>query len=159
MILPVKFSGVSSNLNSKRLTSSLSCNVLNPGEDILAVDSVKVSVFRRWFEPSQSILPCIVRLGVLVYLTKTKYRIRKDVDLRVLKIHNSFVTNQWQVSPWMIFPPTNCFQSRDLILLRHQSCRLCRTFVWVWDLLCLRWTDNCFGNSFPWIPLIPLSQP
>ena len=32
MILPVKFSGVSSNLNSKRLTSSLSCNVLNPGK-------------------------------------------------------------------------------------------------------------------------------
>ena len=32
MILPVKFSGVSSDLNSNRLTSSLSCNVLNPGK-------------------------------------------------------------------------------------------------------------------------------
>ena len=31
-ILPVKFSGVSSDLNTKRLTSSLSCNVLNPGK-------------------------------------------------------------------------------------------------------------------------------
>ena len=31
-ILLVKFSGVSFNLNSKRLTSSLSCNVLNPGK-------------------------------------------------------------------------------------------------------------------------------
>ena len=31
MILPVKFSGVSSNFNNKRLTSSLSCNVLSPG--------------------------------------------------------------------------------------------------------------------------------
>ena len=31
MILPVKFSGVSSNLHSKRLASSLSCNLLNPG--------------------------------------------------------------------------------------------------------------------------------
>ena len=31
-ILPVKFSGVSSYLNSKCLTSSLSCNVLNPGK-------------------------------------------------------------------------------------------------------------------------------
>ena len=28
----MKFSGVSSNLNSKLLTSSLSCNVLNPGK-------------------------------------------------------------------------------------------------------------------------------
>ena len=32
MILLVKFSGVSSNLNSKLLISSLSCNVLNLGE-------------------------------------------------------------------------------------------------------------------------------
>ena len=31
-ILPVKFSGVSPNLYSKLLTSSLSCNVLNPGK-------------------------------------------------------------------------------------------------------------------------------
>ena len=51
IILPVKFSGVSSNLTGECLTSSLSCNVLNPGEIIprefhwLAVDSVKVSVF------------------------------------------------------------------------------------------------------------------
>ena len=32
MILPVKFSGDSPNLNSKLLTSSLNCNVLNPGK-------------------------------------------------------------------------------------------------------------------------------
>ena len=31
-ILLVKFSGVSSNFNSKLLTSALSCNVLNPGK-------------------------------------------------------------------------------------------------------------------------------
>ena len=54
MILPVKFSVVSSNLNSKRLTSSLSCNVLKPGKIPLeflwlAVDSVKVSVILRRF--------------------------------------------------------------------------------------------------------------
>ena len=39
--------------------------------------------------------------------------------------------------------PTNCFQSRDLILLRHQSRRYVRTFVLrVWDLLCsqMEWT-------------------
>ena len=32
IILPVKFSGVSPSLNSELLTSSLSCNVLNPGK-------------------------------------------------------------------------------------------------------------------------------
>ena len=31
-VLPVNFSGVSPNLYSKLLTSSLSCNVLNPGK-------------------------------------------------------------------------------------------------------------------------------
>ena len=66
--------------------------------------------------------PCIVRLGCFENLTKTQYRIRKDVDLSALKIDNSFTTNQRQVFPWIIFP-NNCFQSRDLILLRHQSRR------------------------------------
>ena len=36
-----------------------------------------------------------------------------------MKIDDSFVTGQWQVFPWMILP-TNCFQSKDLILLCHQ---------------------------------------
>ena len=88
----------------------------------LAVDSDTVCVFRWTFEPSQSLFPCIVRLGVFDNLTRTQYRIRKDVDLCALKINNSFITDQWQIFPWMIFP-TNCFQSRDFILLRHQSCR------------------------------------
>ena len=80
----------------------------------------------------------------------------KDVDLCALKIHNSFITNQGQVFPRMIFP-TNCFQSRDLILLTHQSCRYVE-HVFEWDLLCSRWIDNCSGNPFPWILLIPLWQ-
>ena len=61
------------------------------------------------------------------HLPKTQHRIRKDVDLRALKIDDSFVTNQWQRFPWMILP-TNCFQSWDLILFRHQSRRYVEHF-------------------------------
>ena len=82
---------------------------------------------RRWFEPSQSVFPCIVRLGVLVYLTKTQYRIRKDVDLCALKIDDLFITNQRQILPLIIFP-INYFHSRDLILFRHQFRRYVEHF-------------------------------
>ena len=68
MILPVQFSGVSSYLNSKRLTSSLSCNVVYP-EIIFHSNSIgstsilsKFLLFWRRFQPSQSLFPCIVRL-------------------------------------------------------------------------------------------------
>ena len=53
----VKFSGVSPNLYSKLWTSSLSCNVLNPGKiplefHRLSIDSVKVSVILGTLYPS-----------------------------------------------------------------------------------------------------------
>ena len=35
---------------------------------------------------------------------------------------------------------------------------ICRTFVWVWDLLYFPLIDNCSSNSFPWKPMIPLLQ-
>ena len=106
---------------------------------------------------SQSVFPCIVRLEVLVYLTKTQYRIRKDVDLCALKIDDSLFNSQRQVFPWMILP-TNSFQSRDLILFKHQSCRYVEHLFQCVVFLYSRWNDNCSGNSFPWILLIPLSQ-
>ena len=34
--------------------------------------------------------------------------------------------------------------------------QLCRTFASMWDLQCSLWNSDCFGNSFQWIPLIPL---
>ena len=128
IILPVKFSGVSFNLNSNSWTSWLSCNVLNPGKIFhplefhpLRINSVQVSVLRCSFEPLQSLFPCSVWLGVLVYLTKTQYRIWKDVDLCALKTDDLFITNQRQILPWRVFP-INCFHYIDLILFRHQFC-------------------------------------
>ena len=43
--------------------------------------------------------------------------------------------------------PTKRFQSWDLILFRHQSCR-CRRFVWVWDLWYLQWNYGCLVILF-----------
>ena len=98
MIL-LKFSGVSSNLNNKRLTYSLSGNVSNPGKY-----STRIPLARRRFCQSfcnfEKILtiPIVVpmhrSIGNFENLTKTQYRIRKDVGLCALKIDNSFVTNQ-----------------------------------------------------------------
>ena len=76
-----------------------------------------------WTIPIFVPMHCLI--GILVYLTKTQYRIRKYVDLCTLKIDNSFITNQWQV--------TNCFQSRDLVL----SCR-CVEHFFECEIFCVR---------------------
>ena len=47
-ILPVKISGVSPNLNSKYLTSSLSCNVLNPGKIFHSKSSGSPSILSKF---------------------------------------------------------------------------------------------------------------
>ena len=99
-ILPEKFSGVSPNLYSKLLTSSLSCNVLNPGKY-----STRIPLACHRFCQSFCILKKISTIPIFVpmhrsiegffeNLPKTQHRIRKDVDLRALKIDNPFVTNQ-----------------------------------------------------------------
>ena len=113
------------NLDSNSWTLVQSCNVVNPGEifhsNSSGSPSILSNVLYSWdiFEPLQCLFPCSVWLRVLVYLTKKQYIIWKDVDLRALKIDNSFVTNQRHIFPWMIFP-TNCFHSINLILFGHQ---------------------------------------
>ena len=102
IIRPVKCSGVSLNLNSNSWTSWLSCNVLNPGKifhskSISSPSSLSKVLYSWWtFEPLQSLFPCSVRLGVLVYLTKKQYRIWKYVDFWALKTDDFFITNQRQ---------------------------------------------------------------
>ena len=96
-ILPVKFSGVSSNFNSKHLTSSLSCNVLNPGK-INSIGSPSILSKFRYFEEDFNHPNLCSHASfdweVFENLPKAQHRIRKDVDRRALKIDNSFVTNQ-----------------------------------------------------------------
>ena len=98
-ILPVKVSGVSPNLLSKSLTLSQSCNVSNPGKKVplefrrLYIDSVKFSAALRRCDPFYPFLPSFVGIGILMDPPKTQYRIRKDEDLRSLKIDDSFISN------------------------------------------------------------------
>ena len=63
-ILPVTFSGVSSNLISKRLTSSLSCNVLNPG-----IYSTRIPLAHRRFCQSFCILK---KISTIQFFTRAR---------------------------------------------------------------------------------------
>ena len=51
--------------------------------------------------------------------SKAQHRIWEDVDFCALKIDNCFITNQWQLSPWISFP-MNFLQIINLILFAHQ---------------------------------------
>ena len=82
----------------------------------LTINSIQGSVFWWTFEPRQSVFPCYIWLRVLVYLSKTQYRIWKYEDLCALKIDDVFITNQRQILPWRVFPVV-CFHSIDLIWL------------------------------------------
>ena len=59
----------------------------------LSTDSIKVSVVLKCCDPFYPVLPSFVGIWMLMDLSKTLYRIWKDVDLRALKIDDSFVTN------------------------------------------------------------------
>ena len=95
-ILPVKVSGSSPNLLSD-FTAEL--QRIKSWEDVplefsrLSTDAIKVSVALRSCDPFYPFLPSFVRFRILMDLPKTQYRIRKDVDLRALKIDDSFITN------------------------------------------------------------------
>ena len=58
---------------------------------------------------------------MLMNPSKTQHRIWKHEDFCALKIDNGFVTNQWQLFPWMIFPII-FVHIVDLFLVAHQFC-------------------------------------
>ena len=85
----------------------------------LSIDSVIVSVALGSCDPSYPVFPSFVGLRILMDPSKTQHRNRKDVDFRALEIDNGFVTNQWQLFPWMIFP-INFVHVISLFLFAHQ---------------------------------------
>ena len=56
---------------------------------------------------------------MLKNLSEAQHGIWKDVDFCALKIDNGFVTNQWQLFPWMICPK-NFVHFVNLFLFAHQ---------------------------------------
>ena len=123
-ILPVKVSGVCPKSLSRSLIFTIELQRCESWEDVplefcrLSIDSVKVSVALRSCDPILPVLPRFVGIWMLMDLSKTQYRIWKDLDLSALETYDFFITNQWHIFPWMIFP-TKCLQSRDLILFGH----------------------------------------
>ena len=125
VIRPVKFSGVSPNINSNSLTSCLSCNVLNPGKY-----STRIPLARRQFCPSSSIpemfwittisvpMQCLIGSSRVSY--QAQYRLTKKKKRRLLCAEDWWcTTNQRQILSWSAFT-INCLHSIDLILFGHQ---------------------------------------
>ena len=125
--LPVKVSGSSPKLLSRSVTLPQSCNVVNPGK-MFHSNSVgspmipSVSVAFLIDDPFNPFLPSFVGFRMLMDLSKAQHRIWEDVDFCALKIDYGFITNQWQLVPW-ISSPMNLTHIEDLILFAHQSCR------------------------------------
>ena len=59
-----------------------------------------------------------MRFQILTDPPKTQYRIWKDVDLRALKIDDSFITNWWKISPWMFSQQSSPNLRSHLVLPR-----------------------------------------
>ena len=163
IILPVKFSGVSFNLNSNSWTSWLSCNVVNP-----------VKIFHSNSIGSPSILSKALYSGVLLKtapnfasmlcLTEGSRVFYQDT-IQNLKRRRPLCAEDWwlvqhqskTILPWRIFP-INCFSLQRSHLVRTPISEVCGTFVSLWGLSYSWWNANCLSNSFPWIPLIPIVQ-
>ena len=149
--------GVSSDLNSKRLTSSLSCNVVNPGEIFplefhwLAVDSFQSSErILRCFEPSQSLFPCLVSVGGFSrILPRHNTESEKDVDLpwrwRLITLSspiNDRHFHEWFSQPIVSNPEFSPCSDTNLVDMSN-ICLSVRS-------VCIHnGLDNCSGNSFP----------
>ena len=161
-ILPVKVSGVSPKLLSRSLTLPL--QRCESWEDVplefsrLSIDSVIVSVALISRDPFNPFLPSFVGFRMLMDLSKAQHRIWKDVDFCALKIDNGFITNQWQLFPWILSPLKfcpNCWSH----LVHSPILMWCRTCASKWDLWNSWWNFEYPRNSFPWMSPHSSSQP
>ena len=153
IIFPVKFSGVSPNLNSKCLTSWLSCNVLNPGK-IFHPNSSKFLYSAVLLNHPNLSSHALLDWGFSRILPRHNTDSEKDVDLCALKT-GGFLHHQSKTNTSVIGFPNRLFPLQKSHLVRTPILQICRTFVSVWDLLCSWWNANCLSNSFPWIQMIP----
>ena len=121
----------------------------------LSIDSVIVSVASHGFDPCNSVLPSFVGFWWTLPRHNTEW---EDIDFCALKIDNCFITNQWQLSPWMFFP-MNLVHIEDLFLFRSPIVQRCRTFASRWDPWNSWWNFEYPWNSFPWMSPHSSSQP
>ena len=153
IIIPVKFSGVSSNLNSKLLTSWLSCNVLNPGKY-----STRIPLARRRFCPSFCRPEMIWTIPIFLPMHRSIGGSRRSYQDTNTESEKTQTYVRWRLmtcsSPIKdkyfhveFSQSINCFHSIDLILFGHQFGRYvehlfhCEIFLYSW------WNANCLTNS------------
>ena len=105
IILPVKLSGVSPSLNSKHLTSSLSCNVLNPGKIFHSNSIGSPSILSKFRLTGDDLNhPNLVSYvsfdwGFSKILPRHNTESEKTETFDALKIDDSFITNQRHIFP------------------------------------------------------------
>ena len=160
MILPLKFSGVSFDLNNNSWNSWLSCNVLNPGK-----------IFHSNSIGSPSILSKVLYSGVLLNHSNLCYhavfgwgsRVSYQDTIQNLKRRRPLCAEDWlticsspKTNTSMKKFPNQLFSLHRSHLVQTPISQICRTFVSLWDLLYSWWNANCLSNSFPWVQMIPM---
>ena len=163
IIRPVKFSGVSPNLDSKSWSLWLSCNVVQPGKifplefNWLTINSVQVSVFWWTFRTTPIFLP----MQCLIECSRSSYQdtIQNLKRRRFLCVEDWwFVHHHLKINVPMKSFPNQLFSLLRAHLVRTPTSQICRTFVSLWDLLYSWWNADCLSDSFPWVTLIPMLQ-
>ena len=106
------------------LTSSTSCNVVNPGKichsNSIGSPSIvsKVLCCGEYLWTNSIFFPNSIWCWVLIHLSKTQHRIWKYVNLCKRETDDFFTTDHRQLFPWRIFP-ADLRHSKNLIWLYH----------------------------------------
>ena len=143
IILPVKVSGISSNFNSKSVTSWQSCNVVNPGK-----------IFHSNSIGSPSILSKVLYSGELLNHVNLPSHATLDCGFSfIFPRHNIESEKTWTFVRWRLMicsSPINdkYFHDEFSHLVQTPILQICRTFVTLWGLLYF-WSVNFLSNSSP----------
>ena len=147
MTRPVKFSGVTLNLDCNSWTLWQSCNVVNPGKTFhwLTINCVQSSVFWWTFEQRQLVFPH--RIWMLV--SDSPFQ---DMTQN-LKIRKPSRARDW----WLLHHWPKMIVSMKSLIVRLSTFQICQTSVSWWDpFLYFGLNVNFLRNSSPWIQMLPM---
>ena len=164
IILPVKFSGVSSNLNSKSLTSWLSCNVLNPWE-IFHSNSIGSPSILSKFLYSWDVLnhPNLCSHAAFNWCSRLSYQsITQNLKIRKPSRARDWwlLHHQTKINASMKNLPSEFYSlHKSHLIVQLSTFQICQISVSLWDpFLYFWWNVNFLSNSFPWIQKLVMSK-
>ena len=132
--------------------------MVNPGKCMvfefgrLSVDRIIISVAPLGSDSGNPVLPASLEFGCWRILPRHNNE-SENTDSCAFKIDDYFITNQWQLSPWILFPKTSV-QTMDFLLVVHQF-----FFFFFEDKLLKELAENKIATSHgPQTPLNPLRE-